>query len=187
MRAEFMEEVQVKSAGYAAEYGGAMGGVINAVTRSGSNDWHGSVFVDYENIDWNGARGPSSSTRSLIRTSAELRTYQKDDETRWDPGFSLGGPILRDHLWFFASYQPGLRTTDRYVAWQSYPAQTYTSDFQVDYATLNLTANISSKLLLKVGGVISPYTTRRPAPQPGRSGRPAGREQLRAARLEGRA
>jgi outer membrane receptor protein involved in Fe transport len=39
MRAEFMEEVQVKSAGYAAEFGGSTGGVINAITRSGTNQF----------------------------------------------------------------------------------------------------------------------------------------------------
>jgi hypothetical protein len=161
-----MEEVQVKSAGYAAEYGGAMGGVINAVTRSGSNDWHGSIFTDYENRSLNGSQRAELEYSLTDPDAAELRTYKEDDEQRWDPGFSLGGPIVRDHLWFFASYQPGLRSTDRYVAWQSYPAQWYHQDFQVDYATLNLTANISSKLLLKLGGAISPYTTDGLLPNP---------------------
>ena len=44
MRAEFMEEVQVKSAGYAAEFGGSTGGVINAITRSGTNTFSGSIY-----------------------------------------------------------------------------------------------------------------------------------------------
>src|SRR5439155_16073088 len=45
--ADFVDEVQVKSSGYAAEYGGATGGVINVITRSGSNRWSGDVGVYY--------------------------------------------------------------------------------------------------------------------------------------------
>ncbi|MGD8441452.1 MAG: TonB-dependent receptor [Holophagae bacterium] len=164
MRAEMFEEVQVKSAGYAAEYGGSTGGVINAVTRSGGNEFHGAVFVDYENNSWNGSERPT-----LYSGTGEYEKYGKDDQTRYDPGFYLSGPILRDRLWFFASYQPGIRTTERTVDWPNDPADTYTSDFQVDYAVVNLTANIASNFLLKLGANVSPYTTE--GLLPGRSGR----------------
>ena len=153
MRAEFFEEVQVKSAGYASEFGGSTGGVINAVTRSGGNDWHGSLFLDYENEDLNGR------ARKELENDGLLYRYDKDDEVRYDPGFSLSGPIVRDRLWFFASYQPGFRTRERTVDWPSYDADTYRSDFDIDYAVANVTANIGSKVLLKIGGNISPYTT----------------------------
>jgi hypothetical protein len=178
MRAEFMEEVQVKSAGYVAEYGGAVGGVINAVTRSGSNSFHGGVLVDIENNDWNGrARSEleiSPCTPCVTDDgTAEIVTYDKDDEVRYDPGFFLGGPILRDRLWFFGSYQPGLRTTKRTVDWIYYPADTYRQDFRVDYATANLTANIASRLLIKAGLNLAPYTKEGLLPdRGGRSGLP---------------
>lgn len=164
MRAEMFEEVQVKSAGYAAEFGGSTGGVINAVTRSGANEFHGAVFTDYENESWNGSERPT-----LYSGSGEYETYGKDDETRWDPGFYVSGPILRDRLWFFASYQPGIRTTKRTVEWPNDPADTYTQDFQVDYAVANVTANFGSSVLLKAGLNISPYET--DGLLPGRSGR----------------
>jgi len=157
MRAEMMEEVQVKSAGYMAEYGGALGGVINAVTRSGSNDFHGSIFVDIENNSWNGSARPEVEY-DLEGPGAGLVTYDKDDEKRYDPGFTLGGPIVRDRWWFFASYQPGIRNTNRTVDWVSYPAERFTQDFQVDYASFNTTVNLSSALLLKAGLNFSPYT-----------------------------
>ena len=100
MRAEFMEEVQVKSAGYMAEYGGSTGGVINAVTRSGRNMWHGGVLVDYEDMSWNGSRREELEYAPCPRCAGETGTesiaYPKDDETRWDPGIFLGGPIVRD-------------------------------------------------------------------------------------------
>ena len=163
MRAEFMEEVQVKSAGYTAEYGGAIGGVINAVTRSGSNEFHGGVFVDIENNSWNGSARPQLENSPCTRCelddgTTESVTWDKDDEIRYDPGFFLGGPILRDRLWFFTSYQPGLRTTNRTIDWVSYPPDTYRQDYRIDFATANLTSNIGSRLLLKAGLNLAPYT-----------------------------
>jgi hypothetical protein len=157
MRAEMVQEVQVKSAGYMAEYGGALGGVINAVTRSGGNEFHGALYVDIEDNSWNGAARPEIEY-SLDYLEASLVTYDKDDEVRYDPGFFLGGPILRDRLWFFGSYQPGLRTTKRTVDWTSYPPDTYEQKYRVDYGTLNLTGNISSAVLVKAGLNVSPYT-----------------------------
>jgi hypothetical protein len=106
MRAAFMEEVQVKSAGYSAEYGGSTGGVINAVTRSGSNEFHGALFSDFEDMGWNGS-ARSELEYNLVTGDAESVTYRKDDETRMDPGFSLGGPIARDKVWFFGLLPAG--------------------------------------------------------------------------------
>ena len=45
---EFIQEVQLKTSGIDAENGGAMGGVINAIQKKGSNSWHGSIFAYYE-------------------------------------------------------------------------------------------------------------------------------------------
>ncbi len=182
MRAEMFEEVQVKSAGYAAEYGGSTGGVINAVTRSGANEFHGAVFVDYENESWNGSERPT-----LYSGTGEYEKYGKDDETRWDPGFFVSGPILRDRLWFFASYQPGLRTTKRTVEWSNAPADTYTQDFQVDYGVVNVTANISSNFLFKLGAQHLAVQDRRPAARPQRPQRTVRAGQLCASRTGGRA
>ena len=46
--ADFVEEVQVKSSGYTAEFGGATGGVINVITKSGTNDWHGNALFNFQ-------------------------------------------------------------------------------------------------------------------------------------------
>src|ERR1022692_1905326 len=50
---DFIQEVQVKSSGFEAEYGGALGGVINVIQKSGSNEWHGSVFTYYNSDRFN--------------------------------------------------------------------------------------------------------------------------------------
>jgi outer membrane receptor protein involved in Fe transport len=166
MRAEMMEEVQIKSAGYAAEYGGSLGGVVNAVTRSGGNEFHGSVFVDIENNDWNGSARPElESHRGLI-------TWPKDDEKRYDPGFVISGPVMKDRWWFFVSYQPGIRSTDRTIYWENQEGNqdaidylgadltaTYTQDFQVDYTSANTTVNFGSNVLFKAGINFSPFET----------------------------
>ena len=157
MRAEFMEEIQVKTAGYAAEFGGSTGGVINAITRSGANDFRGGVLVDYETSSLNEDR----PQLQVAGDEAILRTdLHEDDRTRWDPGFYVGGPILRDRLWFFGSYQPGITNTDRTVTFQNGFTDTYDQEQIVNYATGNLTSVIGSKMTLKAGFSMSPYETK---------------------------
>src|SRR4051812_42675355 len=56
---DFIDEVQVKSSGYTAEFGGATGGVINVVTKSGTNDYHGSALFNFEGSSLRGDNTPS--------------------------------------------------------------------------------------------------------------------------------
>jgi hypothetical protein len=154
MRAEMFEEIQVKTAGYGAEFGGSTGGVINAITRSGRNELDGGIFADYEDESWNGDRRP---VLFVSGTLAEPRQYDNDDRTRIDPGFYLGGPIIRDRLWFFGSYQPGLTDIERTVTFVNGVTDTYKQEQTVDYITGNLSANLGSKLLLKGGLNMSPW------------------------------
>ena len=113
--ADFVEEVQVKSSGYTAEFGGATGGVINAVTKSGTNDFHGSALFNFEGSALEGARRPTLRQNLTNSDVAEYITYPKDDRTRIEPGFALGGPIARNRVWFFGAYQPALTTIERTV------------------------------------------------------------------------
>jgi hypothetical protein len=163
LRAEFMEEVQVKSAGYAAEFGGSTGGVINAITRSGTNNFRGAILSDFQSRSWGGSERPMLIDASTS-TGFDYVNPPKDDELRIDPGFSLGGPILRDRLWFFGSYQPGLRSTERTVNFQNGETNTFDQDFRVHYGAVNVTGNAGSKVLYRVGGNFSPYETKRDLP-----------------------
>lgn len=169
MRAEFFEEVQVKSAGYAAEFGGSTGGVINAITRSGTNNFRGTILADFENSSWGGDQRPIL-VDSLTSDTFEYITPEKDDEMRIDPGFSLGGPILQDRLWFFGAYLPGIRNTERTVDFSNGVTETFEQDFQVHYSAINVTGNAGSKLLYRVGANFSPFETERSLPtQTGRT------------------
>src|SRR6188768_2933440 len=89
---DFIEEVQVKSSGYTAEFGGATGGVINVLTKSGTNDWHGSMLFNWESSRLQGE--PTPTLRSVPGSTAavtpvEYVTYPKDTSDRIEPGFAL--------------------------------------------------------------------------------------------------
>ncbi len=88
----FIKEVQIKSGGYQAEYGRALGGIINVITQSGSNKFHGNFFSFFTNNILGGERRPGLEIAKLPSFSS------------YDLGFSLGGPIVRDKLWFFTAY-----------------------------------------------------------------------------------
>jgi outer membrane receptor protein involved in Fe transport len=168
MRADFMEEVQVKSAGYMAEYGGSTGGVINAITKSGNNRWSGGVLAQYEERSWGGDERP------LLRDSLTQNTFvylkpEKDDKSRWDPGFFLGGPIVKDRLWFWGSYQPGIERTERTVTFTNGVTNTFPQDLTVNYWTANITGNLGAKVLFRGGASFSPYTQE--GTLPGQDGR----------------
>ena len=113
---EFVEEVQVKSSGYEAEHGGSMGGVINVITRSGGNEFHGEI-TGY-------MRGSAFQANPHVKNlrinpiddvTAEYMNYREDSWTQLEVGLGLGGYIFKDRLWFIASFKPRFTTTDRTV------------------------------------------------------------------------
>jgi hypothetical protein len=169
MRADFFEEVQVKSAGYAAEFGGSTGGVINAVTKSGSNRYSGMVLSEFQERKWGGDERPLLRD-SLTSTTFTFINPPKEDETRIDPGFQIGGPIIRDRLFFFGAYQPGIRDTKRTVNFSNGVTNTFDQDYRVDFGAFNVNGNaLGSKLLYKAGGNISQFEEKRDLP--GKDGR----------------
>ena len=103
---EYLQEVQVKTGGISAEYGGALGGVISAVTKSGGNAYHGEGHYYYT-----GAGTSANSVKRLVLDPLDDKTvsYVQDREqpnNRHDIGGSVGGPIMRDKLYFFGSWAP---------------------------------------------------------------------------------
>ena len=106
---DFVEEVQVKSSGYSAEYGGSTGGVLNVVTKSGSNDWRGQALLLFSGDALDAGLRPTLRLVPSDITRAEYVTYPEDDYTQVEPGFTLGGPVVRNRAWFFAGYVPSLR------------------------------------------------------------------------------
>jgi Carboxypeptidase regulatory-like domain/TonB dependent receptor-like, beta-barrel len=120
---EFMEEVQVKSSGYQAEFGGSLGGVVNVITRSGGNEFHGEAIGYYEGSALTGKERDTLRLNPFNQDIAEYVNYQdlygKDKINRFEGGFSLGGRILKDRIWFFGAVLPVFRNTTRTVDWLS--------------------------------------------------------------------
>ncbi len=90
----FIKEINVTTGGYQAEYRGSMGGLINVVTYSGSNKLHGSAFGFFTN------NGLTASRRGV------LIDPNQGPFSDYDVGVGIGGPIIRDDLWFYAAYNP---------------------------------------------------------------------------------
>ncbi|MDH3402531.1 MAG: TonB-dependent receptor [Acidobacteriota bacterium] len=154
---DFIAEVQVKSTGYAAEFGGSTGGVISVITKTGGNSFKGDVRALYTEDSLQGRERPILQRNVDDTEVAEQVTYPRDSFDRVEPGFSLGGPILRDKLWFFGSYQPQREDLDRTVDFTTGDVRTFNRKRTYDYGTANVSGNVGSKVLFKVGANFSPY------------------------------
>jgi len=179
---DFISEVQVKTSGYNAEYPGATGGVVNAVTKSGTNSVRGSAGFYYsnngpaglENKDkgsfWVGNQRRELRLNPANTTVAEYVTRPLNDIPRWEPVFDIGGPIVKDRLWYYAGYAP-LRVTDtRTVTWATpAPGGPATQSFPVkretDRLTVNATWQATNSMRLKFA--YAPQWDRTRGSQPG--------------------
>lgn len=110
---QLVQEVQVKSSGFTAEYGGATGGVVSVVTRGGNNDLHGEFGAQFEVPKFNGTPRPllGRFTSGTVAQNNFLQTREyfdpdKAQGTNFFPTANFAGPIIKDRLWFFASYSP---------------------------------------------------------------------------------
>src|SRR5215203_721436 len=97
-----IREFQVNTSNFAAEYGRSAGGVINAVTKSGTNEFHGSAFLYDRNNKW-GARNPNTFLNQLVN-GVSTRVAYKPVDVRYQFGGTIGGPIVKDKVFFFFSY-----------------------------------------------------------------------------------
>ena len=96
---EFVKEVNIITGGYMPEFGRSTGGVMNVVTKSGSNEFHGSIFG-------NVAPGTIQTAGPEILQAGSVISAKGTPWNQGDFGFELGGPILKDKLWFFAGMAP---------------------------------------------------------------------------------
>lgn len=149
--ADFVDEVQVKSTGYPAEFGGSTGGVINVLTKSGTNNIHGNLLGYYEGSRLTGANNQTLRAVAGHADQAEYHTYPKDQNDRFEPGGSLGGPIMQNKMWFFGAYQPAMTTIKRHVdastsGIASAVTHNTTQKQDVQYVTSNVTNQFGNKL-----------------------------------------
>lgn len=108
---EFVQETEVVTGGYNAEFGRALGAIVNVVTKSGSNEFHGSVFGHLQTA------ALTADAQTILRqgTAIDSATNQNN---RYDFGAELGGPIIKDKLWFHVGFTPTVinDTTTRIIS-----------------------------------------------------------------------
>lgn len=99
MPVDFIQEANIITGGYMAEYGRAGGGVINAVTKSGSNEFHGSVWANY-------SPGLLTAISKPIVNASNGTALTNQVWNVIDFGADVGGPIIKDRLWFYVGVAP---------------------------------------------------------------------------------
>ncbi|MFV0388674.1 MAG: carboxypeptidase regulatory-like domain-containing protein [Pyrinomonadaceae bacterium] len=160
----FVQEVQVKSSGFEAAYGGATGGVVSVVTRGGSNEMHGEFGLQFDTPKFDGNPRPllarfTSGTVSggTFSQSAEYLNPAKAKGVNFFPSANLGGKIVKDKLWFYGSYSPEfyetnvdtLYYTDAASATRTYiGTENYRRDRRYEYAFGRLDATPFENLRL---------------------------------------
>jgi len=140
---EFIQEVEVKTGGYQAEYGRNTGGVVNVITKSGGNEFHGDVF-GYYNSPGMSAKQRFDETAGYAQSGDALNTPGNviDNVKRSEGGVDLGGYFLKDHIWFYGAYDrtqtdDNVRPLTGVVANQDFP-QKFTSNLWAGKLTFNV-------------------------------------------------
>jgi len=96
---DFIQEVQVKSGGFEAQYGEALGGVVNIITKSGTNAFHGTAYGYFQPQAFEAER----PNPDLVITNKVTRTL---NAARFDFGGDVGGYIKKDKLFFYGGFNP---------------------------------------------------------------------------------
>lgn len=148
-----IKEIQVLTSGISARYGRFQGGVLNAITKGGSNDYHATLRYEFANQDWNG--------------KTDFGETQSDDldERYWA---TVAGRIVRDRLWFFAGYRtiPETMTSSTTVRTQ----ESFETSANEDRWEIRLTGNVNPDHVIDVTRLeFDGETTNRAGLTPGES------------------
>jgi len=133
----FVEEVQVKTGGFEPQYGQSQGGIVNIITRSGGREWRGSVSGFLQPGSLESDRKQGDDTR--INKSGERRS-----EDLWDVGFDLGGPVVKDKLFFYGNFNPSYRYDN--VVGARNAGLAALGEIQRKYSTYNYSAKLDWNL-----------------------------------------
>jgi hypothetical protein len=174
---DFIQEVQIKSSGVEAEHGGALGGVVNVVMRKGSNDYHGSLFMQFENDALDGSptaysrydpnssltcpqafcgTGPGTNpTNGYLDAASQNYQPVRPHSSDVFPGFTFGGPILKNRIFGFVAFNPEWSDQERKINY-SVPGSVlpgggiipFSRNQQTYYTTARVDAAVTEKIRL---------------------------------------
>lgn len=167
---DFIQDMQIVTSAVPAEYGGALGGVINVILKKGGNEFHGEVFSSYESSGTDAnpvndflrydptSSGTITSNGVAIDPDGQIYSSQKEHFRNVNPGVEVGGPIYKDKLWFAAGFNPWYNGTGRNINYDSTVAnnegtglttfgnQYFTQDTQTYYGYARVDAEITQKI-----------------------------------------
>jgi hypothetical protein len=170
---DFIQEVQMKTSGVEAEYGGALGGVVNVIMQKGTNNWHGSLFTSYQNGAMNGS--PNGISRYDPSSSGSAQTWGLSDPTYQNyqpirphtgdvfPGFTIGGPLagilpkvvadsmydrIKDRIFLFAAFNPDYNAYEQRVNYgpTNGGVTPFSQNTHTEYATARIDAEVTQKI-----------------------------------------
>ena len=124
-----VQEFQAVTTGYAAEYGRSTGGILNVITRSGTNEWHGEAFYQNRNASLS-ANGPIP-VPDLAHPGTLHRVQPAEGLQQW--GGSAGGPLMTNKLFLFSAYEQQHAVQPRQVVFNSLIGYTPTAANQPGY------------------------------------------------------
>jgi hypothetical protein len=169
---EFIGETQVKSSGVDAQFGGAIGGVVSATTRSGSNQFHGQASLYLETSALSDVRtifpGAAAAQRAdqflrLNPSNDAVGDYFKNNQDKYralTPGFTFGGPIQKNRIWFFLGSYPQFTRSERTVTFLSNrQTGTYVRKDRQDFTVAKIDFAPLSKLRGSFGYFYQPSVT----------------------------
>ena len=164
---QLVQEVQIKAGGFEAEHGGATGGVITLVTRRGGNIFNGEIgtsfnsskleprnvlvdpFIDVTTLSLTeNANLPQSTILGPTSTSLQYLAPPGDRYTNFFPNATLSGPIVKDRLWFFSSYNVQSFSAQRTVTYANGQVENYRRHERRDYGFARLDSQLGEKLNL---------------------------------------
>ncbi len=140
---ESVQEFKIQTMQYKAEYGRSSGGVLTVVTKTGTNDFHGSAFGFFRKDSWN------------TQTETEkLAGVPKGAYDRKQYGVSIGGPIVKDQVHFFATYEKTKRDTNYTVntggSFPTYDGTVVPLPFEDQLAAAKATYDLNAQQYLQV-------------------------------------
>ena len=141
---EFVQEVEIKTGAYGAEYGKSTGGIFNVITKSGSNEFHGDLF------GYGTTKGLVREVKNFTFSGAAANGFSEADL-----GGDIGGPIKKDKLWFFGAFNPQHRSN--YYLTQTFHAPV-SNTVKIPFYAGKLTWAVNSKNTL-TGSTFGDFTT----------------------------
>src|SRR5690242_6973405 len=128
---EFVQEVEIKTGAYGPEYGRSTGGIFNVITKSGGNAFHGDVF------GYGTTKGLVRDVKNFPFTGSAFTGFSEADV-----GGDIGGPIVKDKLWFFGAFNPQKRKN--YYLTQTFH-QAVSNDVTIPFYAGKITWAVNSK------------------------------------------